>query len=92
MQDTELYRYVLGLGEPWDVERVELDVLHQRIDVWAVHREGVRWPCPECDEMLSIYDHTLERVWRHLDTCQFKTFLHARVPRVKCPDHGVKQV
>jgi len=92
MQDTELYRYVLGLEEPWDVERVELNVLHQRIDVWAVHREGVRWPCPECDEMLSIYDHTLERVWRHLDTCQFKTFLHARVPRVKCPDHGVKQV
>jgi len=92
MQDTELYRYVLGLEEPWDVERVKLDVLHQRIDVWAGHKEGVRWPCPECGEMLSIYDHTLERVWRHLDTCQFKTFLHARVPRVKCQAHGVKQV
>jgi len=92
MKDTELYRYVLGLEEPWDVERVKLDVLNQRIDVWAVHSEGMRWPCPECGEMLSIYDHTLERVWRHLDTCQFKTFLHARVPRVKCQDHGVKQV
>jgi len=92
MQDTELYRYVLGLEKPWDVERVELDVPHQRIDIWAGHKEGVRWPCPECGEMLSIYDHTLERVWRHLDTCQFKTFLHARVPRVKCQAHGVKQV
>jgi len=54
--------------------------------------EGVRWPCPECDEMLSIYDNPLERVWRDSDTCQFKTFLHARVPRVRCPVHGVKQV
>jgi len=92
MQDTELYRYVLGLEEPWDGERVELDVLHQRIDVWAIHRGGGRWPCPECHEMPSIYDHTLERVWRYLDRCQFNTFLQVRVPRVKCPVHGVKQV
>jgi transposase len=33
-----------------------------------------------------------ERVWRHLDTCQYQTFLHARVPRVDCPTHGVRQV
>ena len=31
-------------------------------------------------------------MWRHLDTCQFKTFLHARVLRVECPEHGVLQV
>jgi len=24
--------------------------------------------------------------------CQFATFLHARIPRVECPTHGVKQV
>ena len=24
------------------------------------------------------YDHAPERTWRHLDSCQFKTFLHAR--------------
>jgi transposase len=27
-----------------------------------------------------------------LDTCQYRTWLHARIPRVKCPEHGVKQV
>ena len=37
-------------------------------------------------------DHAEPRVWRHLDTCQFKTFLHARIPRVDCPEHGVVQV
>jgi transposase len=92
MQDTELYRHVLGLEKPWKVDRVELDIRGERVDVWAVHEEGLRWACPECRTELAIYDHAPERIWRHLDTCQFKTFLHARVPRVECPTHGVKQV
>jgi transposase len=32
------------------------------------------------------------RRWRHLDTCQFKTVLESRVPRVKCPQHGTQTV
>jgi transposase len=92
MQDKELYRYLLGLEPPWTVERVDLNVGDQRVDVWASHEEGLRWPCPECGAMLPIYDHTAERVWRHLDSCQFKTFLHARPPRVDCKKHGVRQV
>jgi transposase len=42
--------------------------------------------------MMPVYDHALERTWRHLDSCQFKTFLHARPPRVDCTEHGVRQV
>jgi len=38
----------------------------------------------------TLYDHR-EREWRHLDTCQLQTRLHARVPRVDCPTHGVLQ-
>jgi len=92
IQDTEPCRHVLGLERPWKVDRVELDIRGGRVDVWAVHEEGLRWACPECRTELTIYDHAPERIWRHLDTCQFKTFLHARVPRVECPTHGVKQV
>jgi transposase len=40
---------------------------------------------------LAVYDHAEERVWRHLDSCQFMTYLHARAPRVNCPGHGVRQ-
>jgi hypothetical protein len=47
MQDTELYRHVLGLEKPWKVDRVELDIRGERVDVWAVHEEGLRWVCPE---------------------------------------------
>ena len=54
--------------------------------------EGARWRCPECDLEFPTYDHAEERAWRHLDSLQFLTFLHARPPRVNCPEHGVHQV
>lgn len=92
MQDRELYRYVLGLGQPGDVKRMEFNIKRQRIDIWAIHKEGVRRPCPEYGATLGIYDHSREREWRHLGTCKFKTFLPARVPRVRCQRHGVKQM
>jgi transposase len=92
MRDVELYQHLLGLQAPWTVVRVELSVGEERVDVWAEHEEGVRWPCPECGEHCSVYDHAEERAWRHLDSCQFKTFLHARPPRVQCVTHGVRQV
>jgi transposase len=92
MRDTELYRQLLGLESPWTVTRVELAVKTQRVDVWAGHPEGERWPCPDCGTTLTLYDHAEERAWRHLDSCQFQTYLHARPPRVQCPTHGVRQV
>jgi len=39
-----------------------------------------------------LADHAPERVWRHLDTMQFETLLRARVPRARCPKHGVKTI
>ena len=92
MRDVDLYRQVLGLEAPWTVTRVELSVTEERVDVWAGHAARVRWPCPTCGKELPVYDHAAERAWRHLDTCQFVTSLHARPPRVACPDHGVRQV
>jgi transposase len=92
MRDIELYRHLLGLEAPWFVSGVELDVKGQRVDVRAGHAEGVRWPCPVCGVDLALYDHSEERAWRHLDSCQFMTYLHARPPRVECPEHGVLQV
>jgi len=50
-----------------------------------------RWLCAECLVAAPIHDHQ-ERTWRHLDTCQFKTLVHARVPRLNCPTHGIKQL
>ena len=92
MKDTDFYRLILGLTPPWTVTEVNLDTKEEQVDVWVGHPSNFKWKCPLCDLYLSLYDHSEERVWRHLDTCQFQTFLHASPPRVKCPKHGVRQV
>jgi len=92
MRDTELYQQLLGLAPPWTVDRVELSVGDKRVDVWVDHPRGHRFACPECDRELFVRDHAEERSWRHLDSCQFLTYLHARPPRVDCPEHWARQV
>ena len=91
MQDTKLFETILGLRAPWHIARVELNTNEQRVDLWLDH-DPTRWPCPECGELLPGFDHAEARIWRHLDTCQFQTHVHAEIPRVECPTHGVKQV
>lgn len=92
MDDRELYRQILGVGEPWRVERVELERSAGEIHVYLEHDDQTRWACPECDVACALYDHQPERRWRHLDTCQFRTILHAQPPRSDCPAHGPRVV
>lgn len=33
-----------------------------------------------------------DKTWRHLNFFQHHCYLHARVPRTKCPEHGVKRI
>jgi len=92
MQDTELYATLLSLGPGWRVREVRLDMAKNRVDVWVETVKGGEWECPECKAVGAVYDHTEEQVWCHLDTCQCRTYVHARLPRAACQEHGVRQV
>jgi transposase len=92
MQDKELYQHILGLTSPWTVADVKLDVAEEEIQVKVEHPVGTKFCCPECQKEFACYDYAEERRWRHLDSCQFKTILMGRVPRVDCQEHGVKTV
>jgi transposase len=91
MESKELYRHLLGINDLWQVERVDLDMTRGRVDVYIGHAKGVRFVCSECGQEHAVYDHSAARTWRHLDSCQFMTYLHASPPRVSCPEHGVRQ-
>jgi transposase len=86
MQDRELYRRILGIESPWYVERVDLKLVEGEVHVYLEHEDVRHWACPECGAEAKPYDHQAERGWRHLDTCQYQTILHARPPRAKCPE------
>ncbi len=88
MDSKELYAVLLGVRTPWMVAAVEMDVAKQEVVVQVTHPAGTRLRCPRCERELPVFDHLAERRWRHLDSCQFLTYLQARPPRVHCPEHG----
>jgi transposase len=92
MQDRELYRRILGIEAPWYVDSVELKLDIGEVHVRLAHYAMIHWPCPECGAPSKLYDHQPERRWRHLDTCQYQTILHAEPPRSKCHKHGARVV
>lgn len=90
MTDHDLYQQILGLTSPWRVSDVELRLDDEQILVRVVlDRNAGRAQCPVCRNECPGYDTPDERRWRHLDTCQLKTYLVCSVPRVSCPEHGV---
>jgi transposase len=92
MQDQELYRRILGIETPWQVKRVELKLKEGEVHVYLEHEDKREWACAECGALCPLYDHQGERQWRHLDTCQYRTILHAAPPRSQCREHGVRVV
>src|SRR5262245_3599401 len=92
MQDRELYRQILGIESPWYVERVDLQLKQGEVHVYLEHQIGAEWSCAECGKACALFDHQGERQWRHLDTCQYRTILHAQVTRSDCAEHGARVV
>lgn len=89
MNDKKLYYQLLGLEKSWEVTEVKVDFEELKVDIW-VEWTGNRGSCAECGKICSVYDRGKEREWRHLDTMQFQTILHCRVPRIDCAEHGIK--
>jgi len=46
MDSRELYAVLLGLGQPWTVERVQMDVARQEVSVYVTHPPRTRFRCP----------------------------------------------
>jgi len=91
--DSELqkhYALLLGIGSPWEVKAVDLNLEAKKVEIELSWQWGVAAKCPECGRECSIHDCAPERTWRHLDTMQFTTLIRARTPRADCPEHGVK--
>lgn len=92
LETTDFFADILGIRAPWLVVRVLTNHCQKKVDVYVDHEKNIQARCPECQEFFSIYDHGVEREFRHLDVCQLATIIHVRLPRVKCPRHGVLQI
>ena len=92
MRDTDLLQLALGLVPPWMVKAATFDAEARRLDIEIDFARGGRFPCPHCAKVDCPVHDTAMQTWRHLDFFQHQAFLHARTPRITCPDCGVKQI
>lgn len=92
MRDIDFFSRLLCLKKPWKVSRVSLSSKEKEFDIWLEHSNRTEFGCPECGPPLPLYDHAPTRRWRHLDHGDRLTWLHARLPRVYCLEHGVRRV
>ena len=93
MQPEALFGMALGIVPPWEVTEVNFSKESNRLDITIDFQRGATFSCPVCGAPASAYD-TTEKTWQHLNFFQYEAYLHARVPRVNCPNEGcgVKQV
>jgi len=93
METNQLLSLGLGLEPPWRLVDQGLDLdkepheLHLRIEA----ERGARYPCQKCGEMCKAHDFK-DLTWRHLNFFQHHCYVTAPVPRVNCPEHGVKRI
>lgn len=92
MNVEEFYAKILCIKSPWFILQVRIEEYPRKVIVEVNHKEGMQFSCKCCSKQCSVYDHQKKRLWRHLDTCNYDTYLEAYLPRIKCPTCGIKTV
>lgn len=79
----ELFKVALQLEEPWKLMHVEFDDQEEAWHLFIDFERGSTFACPVCGAESKAYDAEVKK-WRHLDFWNWKTYMHARVPRTNC--------
>ena len=92
METREVFSLGLGLSAPWKLsgQRLDIEKRPHELHLEVVADRGAMFPCPECRRACKAHDFE-SFTWQHLNFFQHHCFITARVPRVACPDHGVKR-
>ena len=93
MDGTQILALGLGLEAPWILKDQHLDtaVSAHRPDLDVEAERRSLYLCPVCGNACPAHDFA-DKSWRHLNFFRHNCNLHARVPRTKCPEHGVKRI
>lgn len=93
MQEQRIFSLGLGLTPPWEVvsQHLDMDKEPHELSLELAADRGSLFCCPECGK--SCKAHDFKRLqWRHLNFFQHHCLITANVPRVRCPEHGVKRI
>jgi transposase len=92
MEARDVFALGLGLELPWKLSDQRLDITKRphELHLEVISDRGALFPCPDCKRACKAHDFE-SFTWQHLNFFQHHCFIIARVPRVDCPDHGVKR-
>lgn len=93
MDSTQILQLGLGLEAPWELVDQHLDTDHSphELHLTVKAARGTQHACPVCGQACSAHDYQA-KTWRHLNFFQHHCLIHADVPRVRCPEHGVRLI
>ena len=81
----------LGIQSPWFIKEIDLKQESHELHIYLDFEKGSEFPWPTCNSPCKCYD-TKNKVWQHLTFFQYRTYIHASLPRVSCDQHGVHLV
>jgi transposase len=88
---TKLFAAALGIASPWYINGVDFDVEKKTLNINVDFVAGSRFVVPDVEGAYSAHD-TVTKRYRHLNFFQHECYLEVRVPRVRLPDGGIRQV
>jgi len=88
---TKLFEAALGIASPWYITGVEFDVERKTLAIHVDFVAGSRFAVPGVEGAHPAHD-TVTKSYRHLNFFQHECHLEVRVPRVRLPDGGTRQV
>ena len=88
---SKLFEAALGITDPWRVGGVDFDVAKKILTITVDFVAGSRFAAPGVEGAHPVHD-TVSKRYRHLNFFQHECYLEVRVPRVRLPDGGVRQI
>lgn len=88
---AKLFEAALGITSPWYINGVEFDVAKKTLAIAIDFIAGSRFALPGIEGTHPAHDTVIKR-YRHLNFFQHECHLEVRVPRVRLPDGGIRQV
>ncbi len=88
---AKLFEAALGIAEPWFIQGVDFDTGKKTLTIGIDFIAGSRFAVPGVEGVHPAHD-TVTKRYRHLNFFQHECHLEVRVPRVRLPDGGIRQV
>ena len=76
-----IFEILLDFSSEWKVERVAINSENE-VDIFMKF-DLEEYKKNHIDDFEFVHDYSDYRRWRHLDILQFKTFINAKIPRIK---------